>query len=332
MDEILSDLWIGSLEQASDEDTLRRHDIGAVLSIGCESDRFSDIEYCAFPEHLDMPETNLLNVFPSSTQFLVSQLALSRKVLVHCVYGQSRSASAIAAFLIIEKNMSLEEALDLLKDKHPSICINPGFLSQLHLLAGRAAYSPEYELLTSVAASSVRSSETDAEKHIRCKYCSYSLCLVSDVMLERENHEYMSKRTDPFWKDYKSVNLHKGIMPSSLVSESVMTRRLSVFSKQILDNAAHSKKAHKKRKRQDNDKVLLNCPRCSRECGYFRLNALLLCNSFLLGDLTALMLSSVTIEVAHDDVDNNDIESVDPDSSPVQGSDDERGTAIDGET
>ncbi|CAM9189246.1 unnamed protein product, partial [Ectocarpus fasciculatus] len=132
MDEILGGILIGSLVQASDESALKQHGIGAVLSIGCEPDHFDGIEYCAFPDHLDMPETNLLSVFPSSTQFLSAQLALGRKVLVHCVYGQSRSSATITAFLILEKNMSLEESLDLLQDKHPSICINPGFLSQLH--------------------------------------------------------------------------------------------------------------------------------------------------------------------------------------------------------
>ena len=46
------------------------------------------------------------------------------------------------------QGMALQEAFDLLAAAHPSINVNPGFLSQLHFLTALGFDSPEYRLLT----------------------------------------------------------------------------------------------------------------------------------------------------------------------------------------
>jgi hypothetical protein len=70
-------------------------------------------------------------------------------VLVHCYYGQSRSATVVLAYLLeyYSPKLSLGDAFDLLKGVKPDICINPGFLSQLHLFFHRLKYPAEYDLL-----------------------------------------------------------------------------------------------------------------------------------------------------------------------------------------
>lgn len=53
------------------------------------------------------------------------------KVLVHCKMGISRSASVVIAYAMKAFNMSLEEALALVKKKRTCIKPNQAFCSQL---------------------------------------------------------------------------------------------------------------------------------------------------------------------------------------------------------
>lgn len=66
-------------------------------------------------------------------------------VLVHCYAGVSRSATLVAAYLILRRGMTLQEALDTLRAARPTVQPNPGFLAQLRALemrAGRAVHPP----------------------------------------------------------------------------------------------------------------------------------------------------------------------------------------------
>ena len=65
---------------------------------------------------------------------------------VHCVYGQSRSAAVILAYLL-SLGESIHSAINLLKEKRQIICINPGFLAQLFLLSMKGFHAPEIQLI-----------------------------------------------------------------------------------------------------------------------------------------------------------------------------------------
>jgi protein-tyrosine phosphatase len=54
-------------------------------------------------------------------------------VLVHCAAGVSRSATVVAAWLMVSKKMSHKEALSFLAARRKVICPNPGFVKQLEL-------------------------------------------------------------------------------------------------------------------------------------------------------------------------------------------------------
>jgi hypothetical protein len=62
------------------------------------------------------------------------------------VYGQSRSAAVIVAYLL-SLGVSIQSAIDLLKEKRQVICINPGFLAQLFLLSAKGFQAPEVQLI-----------------------------------------------------------------------------------------------------------------------------------------------------------------------------------------
>lgn len=54
-------------------------------------------------------------------------------VLVHCVYGQSRSVAVVAAFMMRKARIALPAALAHIAGIRPCIAVNPGFLYQLQL-------------------------------------------------------------------------------------------------------------------------------------------------------------------------------------------------------
>ena len=55
------------------------------------------------------------------------------RVLVHCKMGISRSASVVIAYAMKAYNMSLEEAIQLVKKKRSCIQPNQAFVSQLKI-------------------------------------------------------------------------------------------------------------------------------------------------------------------------------------------------------
>ena len=136
MDEVIPGIFIGTRESAMLAN-LRSKEISAIVSIGCEEppaeNRDSDMHYLCFPNILDTPETIILHIFARTTEFISCQREQGRSVLVHCIYGQSRSAITIGAYLL-SIGHSLVDSLTLLKSKHDHICINPGFLAQVSSL------------------------------------------------------------------------------------------------------------------------------------------------------------------------------------------------------
>ncbi|XP_027030709.1 dual specificity phosphatase 29-like [Tachysurus fulvidraco] len=82
----------------------------------------------------DIPTFNLAQFFYSAAQFIDHALSKpDSKLLVHCVMGRSRSATLFLAYLMIYKNMTVVDAIELVR-KHRCILPNRGFLKQLRHL------------------------------------------------------------------------------------------------------------------------------------------------------------------------------------------------------
>ena len=62
---------------------------------------------------------------------ITGALGRTEKVIVHCFRGQSRSATIVAAYLIKNLDMSVDDAIDHIVEKRPCVSIKKGFVSQL---------------------------------------------------------------------------------------------------------------------------------------------------------------------------------------------------------
>uniref|UniRef100_A0A0W0FZG5 protein-tyrosine-phosphatase n=1 Tax=Moniliophthora roreri TaxID=221103 RepID=A0A0W0FZG5_MONRR len=133
MDEIIPGLWIGNLQSASDVQTLKANNIFSILSAmrGKISIHETFIKHQLLLD--DTEEADILQHFLPSISFIQAELSKGRGVLVHCQAGISRSVAIVAAYLMYDRHLTPDEALDLIRKARPSVDPNPGFLLQLEI-------------------------------------------------------------------------------------------------------------------------------------------------------------------------------------------------------
>ncbi|KAI0915685.1 hypothetical protein AcV5_003538 [Taiwanofungus camphoratus] len=89
-----------------------------------------EIEHICIPID-DTRQASLLGYLDHTMAWMQDALRRKGRVMVHCVWGMSRSASVAIAYLMVTEHMSLEDALKLVKSKRQVVRPNSGFLAQL---------------------------------------------------------------------------------------------------------------------------------------------------------------------------------------------------------
>ena len=137
--EIVPGLFIADLYTATSRAVLTQLGITHVLSV-------LHAPGLAFPRPLahfsvpidDVADADLLAHLDDTVRWIRASLAPNGEdggrpghVLVHCVWGMSRSASVVLAYLVAARGMSLVEALRLLRARRSIARPNDGFMVQL---------------------------------------------------------------------------------------------------------------------------------------------------------------------------------------------------------
>ncbi|KAG7389515.1 hypothetical protein PHYPSEUDO_010160 [Phytophthora pseudosyringae] len=192
-------LFLGEAGAAQDTAFLEANDIRAVIALGTGNLAVKPCEVLLI-DILDMEDELLLPHFKECIDFLKKHLVQGSAVLVHCVYGQSRSASICVAYLMAAQGKTLLEAYDEVQKARPCISINPGFLRQLELFE-RMENDPEVmgstpahaELRTMVARRQrMKTGVADivaTPQHTRpgnsvcCRKCNYVLCTTRNQLV-----------------------------------------------------------------------------------------------------------------------------------------------------
>jgi protein-tyrosine phosphatase len=129
--EVVPHVFIGHVGTARDADALKRREIRNILDV-------SQKNYAA-PEGVgllrldvpDVPEFDIRSVLGRTNAFLARSRREGKNCLVHCAWGVSRSAAVVLAFLMAYHELTLDQALALLKEKRPVIQPNAGFVAAL---------------------------------------------------------------------------------------------------------------------------------------------------------------------------------------------------------
>ena len=131
---VIDGLFIGSQDAATNYDELKRNNVSSILNVAVGVTEMNCNEFCykSLPI-FDTPDFNIRPHFEEANRFIKESLGRG-SILVHCNAGISRSSTIIIAFLMIEKQLGLEDALELVKRARPVSKPNPGFRKQLHHL------------------------------------------------------------------------------------------------------------------------------------------------------------------------------------------------------
>lgn len=125
-------IYIGDIASAFNKDMLIDEGITHILSVvlGVEPMFPDEFEYLNLPTR-DIINEDITEYLEECIEFIKDAITKNGKVLVHCAYGVSRSASVVIGYLIKEKHMSYEEAYNFVKEKRNIIEPNEGFKTQL---------------------------------------------------------------------------------------------------------------------------------------------------------------------------------------------------------
>ncbi|XP_045614771.1 dual specificity protein phosphatase 3 [Procambarus clarkii] len=176
MDQVYPNLYLGDCDAAMNEQYLLRHGITHIVNAadnsggpapvktGAKYYKDPSITYLGL-DLIDLPFINISLHFEKASAFIDSALRSGGKVLVHCRQGRSRSASIVAAFLMMCCNMTAATALTLIRENR-EIRPNNGFLQHLAEL-DLNLFRMRFDKLRSESSSS--ESESDENSSIDCE-------------------------------------------------------------------------------------------------------------------------------------------------------------------
>jgi hypothetical protein len=248
-----------------------------IISIGCDlstsaksdfkstSDAYIFPLLYSFPQYEDNPSGYLLDLCHFQLNDIISSyLVRKQKVIVHCVYGQSRSVTAIITYMIKYHHYSLMEAFNRVKEVKSSICVNPGFLTQLSfydLYCHYEYYYENYERVHSEGINAGKEEESSAARYDTSDCCHRrlrsdqhnDLLLSKDEVLHRFDQLRLVFRL--LQASYHDYCLPTSVFSSSSVSDSFIAcnscRTPLISTEQLFDIDHHFFK--------DSDKIGEDC-------------------------------------------------------------------------
>jgi len=130
--EIVPNLYLGDVYAAHNSQELKKRNITHIVTctVGVVPPFPESFKYMHL-KILDCAAEAIHEHFQETTQFISEALKENGKVLIHCIRGVSRSATIVAAYLMIAMRMSYEDAVKKIREKRPIARPNYGFMMQL---------------------------------------------------------------------------------------------------------------------------------------------------------------------------------------------------------
>jgi protein-tyrosine phosphatase len=121
---ITTRIFLGNYDAAKNKSFFKKHNIKGVLNCSKEIPNFfkdTDIEYLRIPIDDSLKDIDIdkfYDYLPLISEFIYKYADIAKQnILIHCAQGRQRSFSAVVAYLISKKNMSLKKATDYVLKK-----------------------------------------------------------------------------------------------------------------------------------------------------------------------------------------------------------------------
>lgn len=83
MNAVIRNLYIGSLEDANDIESMKNAGIRRIISIGCPNPKNQLLlDHLVYENILDTPEQSIMGALPETNEFIKDSLASDRAILV----------------------------------------------------------------------------------------------------------------------------------------------------------------------------------------------------------------------------------------------------------
>ena len=140
-------LYLGNLFDANKYEKLKSLNITHILMVGNGlSINFPNKFSYKHIKINDEDTENIYDYFNETFDFITEGIK-SGGVLVHCAFGQSRSATIVIAYIMKKYTKTFEDSFELVQSKREMICPNKGFCYQLIQFQYELGLKKEEEIL-----------------------------------------------------------------------------------------------------------------------------------------------------------------------------------------
>lgn len=119
---ILNNVWLGNWISASELEFLNQSNIKHIINVTKTiPNKYKFIDCTIIPiQDADACEENLMDIIEQGADIINQMVQNDKSILIHCKRGHHRSASVVMCYLMKYHNMSLIDALLLVKIKRPT--------------------------------------------------------------------------------------------------------------------------------------------------------------------------------------------------------------------
>ena len=130
--QILPGLLLGSIGAAFNRKILLEHKVTHILCC-CDGVEPPYSKFFTY-KSLELPDKrseDITQYFEETASYIHDIVSQEQKVLVHCRAGKSRSVAIIMSYLMKYQNLTVDQALELIRKTRENVLPNSGFMTQL---------------------------------------------------------------------------------------------------------------------------------------------------------------------------------------------------------
>ena len=130
--QILPGLLLGSIGAAFNRKSLLEHKVTHILCC-CDGVEAPYPKFFTY-KSLELPDKrseDITQYFEDTATYIHDVVSQGKEVLVHCRAGKSRSVAIVMSYLMKYQNLTVDEALGLIRKTRENVLPNSGFMTQL---------------------------------------------------------------------------------------------------------------------------------------------------------------------------------------------------------